>query len=71
MKCNKGIRLGRLINMIPGQQKVIVMDYMTDLVQERGNANEIVHRLGYMMETRNAEVYGVSVVDNAICIKIL
>jgi len=62
--------LGRVVAKIPSKQDVIVREYLTGLIQEHANAEEICRRLDYMQETRNANVYGISYEDNAIVIDI-
>jgi len=67
----KRMPLIKVASKIPGNQDIIIKDYLTGAINEHANANEICNRLDYRQETRNAEVYRISLENNSIIIEIL
>jgi hypothetical protein len=63
----------RVVNKIPGNQDVVIRHYLTGSWQEHTSVNNLIERLHYMQETREAEVYGISydINEQAMIIDIL
>lgn len=70
---NKVMTLGRVIGKIPGNQFVMVRDYISESHYADGTAEDTIGKvLDYNMDLRNAMVYGISIEgNNIICIDVL
>jgi hypothetical protein len=66
-----GMTLGRVVNTIPGDQKVMVKGYLDGLIEHHTTASELCNRLDYARDTRESRVYGISVENNEIVIQIV
>ena len=67
------LRLDRVVNLIPGNQFILVKDYLNGVHYADGTANEVIAKtLDYNRDLRNAEIYRVAIEgNNVICIEIL
>ena len=65
--------LSRVIGKIPGNQFVMIRDYLSESHYADGTAEDVINKtLDYNMELRNADVYGISTDGvNIICIDVL
>lgn len=43
-KTSRRMPLGRVVRKIPGNQDIIIKDYLTGAIQEHADAKEICHR---------------------------
>ena len=65
--------LGRVVGKIPGNQYIVVRDYLNGTNYAEGATNHVINKiLDYDMELRNADVYGISIGDiNTIVIDVI
>lgn len=73
MKNIKGMTLNRTVSIIPGNQYIIVKDYLSGAHYADDKTNQVIDKvLDYNQELRNSQVYGISIEgNNIICIEVL
>ena len=69
----KGMKLGRILNVVPGNQLVVVKDYLSGSRYANDKVSNVISKiLDYNQELRNSQVYGVSVLlNNILCVEVL
>lgn len=69
----KTMTLGRVVSNIPGNQYIMVRDYLSNSHYADCTVNDLISKsLDYNRELRNSNVYGISIEgNNIICIDIL
>lgn len=69
MKMKKSMTLGRTVNKIPGNQYIIVRDYLSGIHYADGATEQVINkRLDYDMELRQSDVYRISIEGNNIIV---